>query len=129
MIAYLESSAAAKLLTLEAETPALETYLGGFGPADDLVSGLLLETELRRLASREALEQDVVTALLDGVRLLRMGRQVFQTAGLLPGQALRSLDALHLAAALLDEVDVLITYDARLVSAAADIGVATVSPS
>lgn len=128
MIAYLESSAAAKLLTSEAETQALETYLAALGSSDDIVSALLLETELRRLASREDLEQDAVTALLDGVRLLRMGRQVFQTAGLLPGTALRSLDALHLATALLDEVDVLITYDARLISAAADLGVATVSP-
>jgi predicted nucleic acid-binding protein len=129
VIAYLESSAAAKLLTIEAETRALETYLGTFGAADDVVSAVLLETELRRLASREAFEQDVVTALLDGVRLLRMGRHVFQTAGLLPGPALRSLDALHLATALLDEVDVLITYDSRLISAAAEVGVATVSPT
>lgn len=128
MIAYLESSAAAKLLTDEAETRALERYLAPFGPDDDLVSALLLETELRRLAAREGFEQDAVTALLDGVRLLRMGRQVFQTAGLLPSQGLRSLDALHLATALLDEVDVVITYDARLISAATDIGVATVSP-
>lgn len=128
MIAYLESSAAAKLLTHEAETQALELYLAPFGPDDDLVSALLLETELRRLAARERFEQDAVTALLDGVRLLRMGRQVFQTAGLLPSPGLRSLDALHLATALLDEVDVVITYDARLISAATDIGVATVSP-
>lgn len=129
MIGYLESSAAAKLLTNEPETRALEAYLASFGSRDALVSALLLETELRRLAMREALDQDMVTALLDGVRLLRMGRQVFQTAGLLPGPAMRSLDALHLATALLDEVDVLITYDGRLTAAAAAVGVATVSPS
>ncbi|MFA6576756.1 MAG: PIN domain-containing protein [Nocardioides sp.] len=129
MIGYLESSAAAKLLTDEPETRALEDYLATFGPRDAVVSALLLETELRRLAAREGLEQDMVTALLDGVRLLRMGRQVFQMAGLLPGPGLRSLDALHLATAMLDEVDVLITYDSRLTSAAAAVGVATVSPS
>ncbi|MFA6298752.1 MAG: type II toxin-antitoxin system VapC family toxin [Nocardioides sp.] len=129
MIGYLESSAAAKLLTDEPETRALEDYLATFGPRDAVVSALLLETDLRRLAAREGLEQDMVTALLDGVRLLRMGRQVFQMAGLLPGPGLRSLDALHLATAMLDEVDVLITYDSRLTSAAAAVGVATVSPS
>jgi len=129
VIGYLESSAAAKLLTDEPETRALEDYLATFGPRDAVVSALLLETELRRLAAREGLEQDMVTALLDGVRLLRMGRQVFQMAGLLPGPGLRSLDALHLATAMLDEVDVLITYDSRLTSAAAAVGVATVSPS
>jgi predicted nucleic acid-binding protein len=129
VIGYLESSAAAKLLTDEPETRALEDYLATFGPRDAVVSALLLETDLRRLAAREGLEQDMVTALLDGVRLLRMGRQVFQMAGLLPGPGLRSLDALHLATAMLDEVDVLITYDSRLTSAAAAVGVATVSPS
>lgn len=53
----------------------------------------------------------------------------FTHAGLLPGQNLRSLDALHLAAATDLGVDALVTYDQRLQSAAHEIGMPVVAPS
>ena len=47
-----------------------------------------------------------------------------------PDRGLRSLDAIHLATAriLAPELDALVTYDDRLVRAAGDAGLVTVSP-
>jgi predicted nucleic acid-binding protein len=47
-----------------------------------------------------------------------------------PDRGLRSLDAIHLATAriLAPELEALVTYDDRLVKAATDAGLATVSP-
>jgi hypothetical protein len=47
-----------------------------------------------------------------------------------PDRGLRSLDAIHLATAriLAPDLDALVTYDDRLLRAATDAGLATVSP-
>jgi uncharacterized protein len=47
-----------------------------------------------------------------------------------PDRGLRSLDAIHLATARIPapELEALVTYDDRLVKAATDAGLATVSP-
>jgi hypothetical protein len=47
-----------------------------------------------------------------------------------PGHGLRSLDAIHLATArlLAPELEALVTYDDRLIKAATDAGLVTVSP-
>ena len=127
---YLESSAAAKLLTIEAETPALERYLDDLAPdKTTLWASVLLETELRRLAVRERVDQTLVTGLLNGVNLLEPSRRLFRDAGLLPGPALRSLDALHVMTALTADVDVVLSYDRRLVEAARSVGLECVSPA
>lgn len=124
---YLDTSAAAKLLVQERETEALAAELSTNRP--DLVACLLLETELRRLVAREpALSQRAVTDLLRGVDLHELPPPLFVEAGLLPGAALRSLDALHLAAAVRLGVDAVITYDARMADAATSIGLEVMAP-
>ncbi|GEP36943.1 ribonuclease VapC [Nocardioides psychrotolerans] len=128
MIVYLESSAAAKLLVEEPESAALVDFLTQLHEDDVVASAVLLETEMRRFAARVSLPQEDVTSLVDGVRLLRMGRKVFHTAGVLPGTDLRSLDALHLATAVLHEADVMVTYDRRLLAAASAVGLPSLSP-
>jgi uncharacterized protein len=47
-----------------------------------------------------------------------------------PDRALRSLDAIHLATArvLAEDLDGLVTYDARLATAASDAGLVIISP-
>jgi predicted nucleic acid-binding protein len=88
-----------------------------------------METELRRLAEREDLRQEAVTELLDRVYLYEMPPSLFREAGLLPGRDLRSLDALHLAAALRLGVDVVVTYDERLANAALRTGLRALAPT
>lgn len=129
MTSYLDSSAAAKLLVDEPESQAVARHLDRVSAASDVVSSVLLETELRRLAVREELAQAAVTELLASVDIVEPSRSLFHEAGLLPGRLLRSLDALHLATALRMEVDEVVTFDQRMSEAAQGMGLAAVSPS
>jgi uncharacterized protein len=125
---YLDASAAAKLLVDEAESEALAAYLDRTIEEQELVSSALLETELRRLATRLELEQSMVTDLLARVDLVDPPRSLFHEAGLLPGTHMRSLDALHLATALRVDSDTFVAYDTRLLDAARSVGLSVHSP-
>ena len=124
--AYLDTSAAVKLLVEERESVALAQYLDQ--PNLETVACLLLETELRRFAVRHAIPQQEVTAILDTVSLYDMPHSLYYEAGILPGRHLRSLDALHLVAAVRLGTDVIVSYDDRLQEAAAELGLGILSP-
>ncbi len=129
MIAYIESSAAAKLLVSEAASATLADYLDQLAAGESsLISSVLLETELRRLAVRDNLQQLVVTALLDRLDVIDLDREMYREAGLLPEKTLRSLDAIHVAAGLRGGADVMVTYDGRQAAAAALSGLRVVAP-
>lgn len=124
---YLDTSAAAKLLVEEPESAALIDEINRVRP--ELVASLLLETELRRMTHRiPQLSQELVSSLLQKVSLYAIEPAQFTHAGLLPGVNLRSLDALHLAAAIDLQADALVTYDLRLAASAHEAGLATISP-
>lgn len=127
---YLDTSAAAKLLIEEPESYALVAFLervveGG----DALGSSRLLETELRRLGVRCAIPQEHVTLVLERLDLLMPDDDVFRTAGLLPGSSLRSVDALHVAAALRWAADTVVTYDERQALASRAVGLGVAAPA
>ena len=125
---YLDTSAALKLLIEEPESPALAQTVDREQP--DLVAGWLLETDLRRAAQRlPALGMDVVSEFLAGVSLYEMPGSLFREAGILPGETLRSLDALHLAAAVRIGVDLVLTYDVRMADSARLLGLPVLSPA
>ncbi len=129
MRAYVDTSAAAKLIVREAESAALIAYLDAAVAAEvDLVSSLLLETELRRVAVRLDLSQVAVSDVLDRVQLALPDKLLYRDAGLLSGANLRSLDALHVAAALRLEAREIITYDRMQTKAAKHHGLRTVAP-
>lgn len=129
MTVYVESSAAAKLLVEEAESAAVAAYLdAGIAAGEPLVSSMLLETELRRLAVRAGIGQERVTDVLDRIELYEPDRAVFVEAGLLPGTQLRSLDALHVAVAIRVEADELVAYDRRRAEAARAAGLRVIAP-
>lgn len=128
MSAYLDTSAAAKLLIDEPESTALARHLDDLPAELAPVSSVLLETELRRFAVRVAVPQAAVTDVLARVALVEPDRALFHEAGLLPGHALRSLDALHLATAIRVGAVDLISYDMRLLGAARDLGLSTSTP-
>lgn len=124
--AYLDTSAAAKLLVDEAESEALAAWIS----QDSVIlqSTLLLETELRRAAQRYRLPQVAVSEILEGIGLIEIPPGLFREAGLLPDENLRSLDALHLAGAIYLNADVILTYDRRLHDAATAAGLKIVAP-
>ncbi|MGI8522953.1 MAG: type II toxin-antitoxin system VapC family toxin [Nocardioides sp.] len=125
---YLDTSAALKLLLEEDESDALARAIDAAAP--DLVACWLLETELRRAAQRESsLTQEDVSDLLDGIDVYDVPASLFREAGLLPGSNLRSLDALHLAAAVRIGVDHLVGYDTRMNASARALGVSVFAPA
>lgn len=125
-IIYVDTSALGALLVDQPESDALAIWLDGTEAA--LVSSDLLETELRRVAVREQLEQSHVTRLLDGVALAALDRALFRSAGFLPFPSLRTLDALHLEAAIRLNASGILTYDRRLGEAAHAMGLDVITP-
>lgn len=126
MSVYVDTSALGKMLVESPESAALEEWLGS--NEDPLVSCDLLETELRSLAVREDLDQAEVTTVLDHVSLADLDRPVYRQAGLLPMRYLRTLDALHLQAAVRLDAEAILTYDHRLADAARSLGMHVVHP-
>ena len=130
MTCYVESSAAMKLLVGEAETLALKHLLDGArDDGERIVAIPLLETELRRAAVRLDLSQEDVTATLARFTIIDVDRAMFRAAGVLPGQHLRSLDALHVAGALRAGVTTFVTYDDRQREAALAVGLTVGAPA
>lgn len=123
---YVDTSALGAVLLDQPHSPALLDWLDATPAA--LVSSDLLETELRRIAVREGLDQSDVTQLVDGVSLASLDRAVYRSAGLLPMPYLRALDALHLEAAMRLDVSGILTYDRRLWQAARACGLDVFSP-
>ena len=130
MTLYVETSAAAKLLVAEPESHTLSAHLDLLAAEDGaIVSSMLLETELRRLAVRIDLDQARVSDVLDRIDLYEPDRASFIEAGVLPGRYLRSLDALHVAMAIRVAADEMATYDDRHAEAARSVGLAVVAPT
>ncbi len=119
---YLDTSAFLKLVRSEPESRALRAEMT---TGDALVSSVLLLVEGRRAASRYgALALVRARAALSTVTLLAIDDQTLETAAGLEPPELRSLDALHLAAALSLAGDLgrVYCYDARLAAAASALG-------
>ena len=126
-VVYVDTSALAALLIDQPESAALLDWLDS--TAAELVSSDLLETELRRVAVREGLDQSDVTRLLDGVALAALDRAVYRGAGYLPMPYLLTLDALHLEAAIRLDASAVLTYARRLGEAARAAGLDVIAPA
>lgn len=125
-VVYVDTSALGALLVDQPESSALVDWLDQ-EPAV-LVSSDLLETELRRVAVREGIDQADVSRLLDGVAMAALDRAVYRSAGFLPMPYLRTLDALHLEAAIRLDVSAILTHDRRLAEAALSVGLEVIAP-
>ncbi|MFE0132722.1 type II toxin-antitoxin system VapC family toxin [Streptomyces sp. NPDC059037] len=132
-VIYLDTSAAIKLFKAEAESEALELWLSQQGSLTVLTSDLT-RTELRR--ALRACDTDASTMReaedwLDDCALVRLRPTVFDAAGRLPHTGrLRSLDALHCAAAMSlgSAVSAFVAYDKQLVECAQALGLPVESP-
>lgn len=129
MAYYLDTSALTKLVVAEAQSAALMTWVGA--QSTPLISSDLARTELLRAVRRVAPERTVIARqVLDGLVLTVVTTAIFERAGLLDPPTLRTLDALHCAAALDlgDELEGLVTYDDRLAGAAQALGIVVLTP-
>lgn len=126
-LAYLDTSAALKLIIEEAESAKLADTLSS--SSHQLVSSWLLHTEMHCAAGRHPQDIDLesVRAVLDTINLADLTRGDMIAAG--THAPLRSNDAIHLAVAIRLGVDELITYDQELAEAAASAGLTVLAPS
>ncbi len=130
MAYYFDTSALVKLVVREAESGPLRDWMA----QEDLIAVTcdLTRSELLRAVPR-ADPDKVVKAreVLDSVILTRVSTAIFEEAGRLDPVVLRTLDAVHLAAALDlgDDLVGLVTYDTRLADAAIALGISVVAPA
>jgi predicted nucleic acid-binding protein len=125
--AYLDTSAAMKLIVEEPESEALSRELTS-GEDRRLVASWLLHTEMHCAAGRhpDALDTAAVQAVLDVVDLVDLTRGDLLAAG--THAPLRSGDAIHLAVALRVGCEEMVAYDEELAGAARAAGIAVLSP-
>lgn len=129
MAHYLDTSALVKLVVAELETEALRAWLTESDR--DPVTADLARTELMRAVRRAAPDRVVqARAVLDSITITVVTTALFDQAGRLDPPELRSLDAIHLAAALDlgDDLDSLVSYDDRLAAAAQLNGIPVTAP-
>jgi uncharacterized protein len=126
---YLDSSALVKLVVREPESSALRRYLRR---RPRRVSCALARVEVVR-AVRPQGEPALTRArrVLERLNLLRLDDPLLDVAAHLDGPGLRSLDAIHLAAAqvLGAELESVVTYDLQMIGAASVLGLRVASPA
>jgi predicted nucleic acid-binding protein len=126
---YLDTSAATKLVVAERGSTSLRRWLSS--QDGRVFSSDLLRTELLRATRRVAPGQMTqARAVLDSVLMLRLTTPICERAAMLEPSMMRSLDAMHLSAALEmgDDLEGLVTYDDRLANGAEAIGIPVVGP-
>jgi len=119
-VIYLDTSAFVKLVWGEQETVSLQRFLAEHIELP-LVSSALLTVEVRRAVLRaDPTQMPRADLLLTRIGQLAVTRTVLEAASRLPDPHLRSLDAVHLATALLlhERITAIVTYDKRLATAA-----------
>lgn len=126
-IAYLDTSAAMKLVLDEPQSDALTEELAAHEDRR-LVSSWLLHTEMHCAAGRhpQDVALDAVRTVLDSVNLIDLTRGDLLAAG--THAPLRSNDAIHLAVALRVGTDEIVTYDGELARRASAAGLPVLSP-
>lgn len=128
---YLDSAAVVKLVHAEPESQALRHWLDDRAEAG-WISSVLLEVESFRALVRHAPAAAArLPAVLDAIELIDLTARVRRLAKAVDPITVRSLDAIHLATAVLVGADLtsFVTYDKRLGDAAAAAGLPVAMPS
>jgi len=113
---------------MEPESEALRRFLRG---EPDRASCALARVEvLRAVRGRGTAAMTRARRVLQRISLVAMDDALLEAAALLPPAALRSLDAIHLAAARSfgDEMTAIVTYDARMAAAATALELPVTAP-
>lgn len=124
---YYDSSALVKLVLDEPDAGALREYADR-EPAG--ISCALARAEVVRIVRGHGADAIALArAALGRFELVELDNELLDAAAVLPA-AVRTLDAIHLAAAIAmgGELSALVTYDDRLARAARELGLEVVSP-
>lgn len=127
---YMDSSAVMKLVRAESETSDLNGWLTA-RPDEPVVTSEIGRVEVLRAARRVG--DAAVTearALVGDLDLVPVGRAVLDLASDIGHPLLRTLDAVHLASAVLlgAELTAFVAYDDRLANAARTAGLVVATP-
>ena len=125
---YLDSSALVKLVIAEPESSALRRYLRG---EPQRASCALARVEvLRAVRGHGSVALTRARRLVQRLNLVPIDDELLDAAAALDPRVLRSLDAMHLAAAQLfgDELTAVVTYDRRMAAAAGLVDLTVASP-
>jgi uncharacterized protein len=132
-VIYIDTSALTKLLVEEPETPELRSWLAAqIGQGEYAATSTLDRVELMRVVARygEPGQSERARYLLDGLDIIPLNEPVIALAETVGPPTLRSLDAIHLAAAtqIEDELTAFVTYDHRLSDGCRAVGFTAVAP-
>jgi predicted nucleic acid-binding protein len=132
-VIYLDTSALTKLLIAEPETPQLRSWLSArIDERESAATSTLGRVELMRTVARhgEPGQAERARYPLDGLDVVPLTEALMTLAESIGPPTLRSLDAIHLAAAALfrQELTAFVTYDQRLLTGCREIGLVTASP-
>lgn len=127
---YLDSSAIVKFAVAERESASIAAWRADLDGEDVLVTCELAVAEVLRAVQRVDGDLDVALAHLDALEQVVVDRELLLSAGRLEPSGMRTLDAIHLAAAVAagDDVSGVVTYDGRMADAAHRLGLATIAP-
>lgn len=127
---YADTSAVIKLLSEEKHSRAFAAFYDAQADTE-WVSSALLRIEVTRAVTRvmPALLPDAHD-LLSAFSCIAIDNDIVEGAMNEPDRGLRSLDAIHLATARIlgEDLSAIVSYDDRLLKAAEDAGLGTVSP-
>jgi len=128
-VIYLDSSALVKLARHEPETDALRAWLAA-NPQPLTASALARTEAARALRRAEPAALPVLRAVLALLHQAPITDAILDAAAALPGPALRSLGAIHLATAedLAPVLTWFVAYDKRLADAARSRGLPVAAP-
>jgi len=121
---YLDSSAIVKFAVEERESAALQVWRRSVSTQAVLITCELAVAEVLQAVRRVAL------AHLDALEQLVIDRDLLLAAGRIEPVGIRTLDAIHLAAATAtgEDLDGVVTYDERMADAAEALGLTALAP-
>ena len=127
---YLDTTAIMKLIAHEPETPHLTDYLTARTDTTWFTCSLTHAELLRATAHMPAEATDHAHHILDGLDTVAMTDRLITSATTLRPAPHRTLDALHIAAALTAQphLHALVTYDPQLATAARHHHITTTNP-
>lgn len=131
---YLDASALTKLVVEEPESAALVAFVGGRIPMSSDLALVEVPRAVRAVAARSAeplplrAMMERVDELFGEVGFITADVEVLADAAMLDPPALRTLDAVHIAAARSVGLGDFVTYDRRQADAAREAGLRTASP-
>lgn len=127
---YLDSSAIVKFVVAEEESEALAAWRGDLDAEDVLMTCELALAGVLRAIRRVHGDDGGALAHLDSLDHLVVDRDLLLAAGRLVPAGLRTLDAIHLAAAGAAGEDLagVVTYDERRAEVAGSLGFGLVAP-